>query len=131
MNTVAVRILFPIAALGLALVAETRGFGLFNEIKPFRWCAIILSVALLDLVIYLQHVMFHAVPLLWRVHRMHHAAYRAQAAAGHDTMTIGIEQFRDLHELRLDRMLSQPFRGRVGDYPISHTGLDAESLTKA
>jgi sterol desaturase/sphingolipid hydroxylase (fatty acid hydroxylase superfamily) len=73
LNTVAVRVLFPVAAVGLALVAETRGWGLFNQIAPPHWFAIVLSVALLDLVIYLQHVMLHAVPLLWRIHRMHHA----------------------------------------------------------
>jgi sterol desaturase/sphingolipid hydroxylase (fatty acid hydroxylase superfamily) len=44
--------------------------------------------------------------------------YRAQPAAGHETMTIGIEQFRDPRELRLDRMLLQPLRGDAGSYPI-------------
>jgi len=222
LNTFAERIVFPITAVGFALVAEMRGWGLFNEITVPRWFAIALSVALLDLVIYLQHVMFHALPLLWRVHRMHHAdldfdfttgvrfhpveillsmvvklsavsalgppavavltfevllnassmfnhsnvliptqmdrmlrllvvtpdmhrvhhsvvveetnsnfgfnlscwdralgTYRAQPTAGHEAMTIGIEQFRDPKELRLDRMLAQPFRGQVGGYPIN------------
>jgi sterol desaturase/sphingolipid hydroxylase (fatty acid hydroxylase superfamily) len=45
--------------------------------------------------------------------------YRAQPAAGHKNMTVGIEQFRAPHELRLDRMLAQPFRGRVGGYAIN------------
>ncbi len=44
--------------------------------------------------------------------------YRAQPAAGHDAMTIGIEQFRDPRELRFDRMLLQPFRGEAGRYPL-------------
>jgi len=44
--------------------------------------------------------------------------YRAQPAAGHDAMTIGIEQFRDSRELGLDRMLLQPFRGDAGGYPL-------------
>src|SRR5438128_7719563 len=44
--------------------------------------------------------------------------YRAQPAAGHDAMTIGIEQFRDARELGLDRMLLQPFRGDAGRYPL-------------
>jgi sterol desaturase/sphingolipid hydroxylase (fatty acid hydroxylase superfamily) len=44
--------------------------------------------------------------------------YRAQPAAGHDAMTIGIEQFRDPRELGLDRMLLQPFRGESGRYPL-------------
>lgn len=45
--------------------------------------------------------------------------YRAQPAAGHDGMTIGIEQFRDTRELWLDRMLLQPFHGAIGGYPIT------------
>jgi sterol desaturase/sphingolipid hydroxylase (fatty acid hydroxylase superfamily) len=65
-------------------------------------------------------VLFHAVPALWRLHRMHHAfgTYRAQPAAGHEAMLIGIEQFRDPRELRLDRMLLQPLRGDAGSYPV-------------
>ena len=216
-----VRVLLPITAIGLALVAEAHGFGLFNIIALPTWASIVLSVILLDLAIYLQHVLFHAVPALWRLHRMHHAdlefdvttglrfhpieillstgiklavvatfgtpaaavlifevllnatsmfnhsnirvapeidrvlrwfvvtpdmhrvhhsilrretnsnfgfnlpwwdrllgTYRAQPAAGHDAMTIGIEQFRDARELGLDRMLLQPFRGEAGRYPI-------------
>jgi len=216
-----VRVLLPITAVGLALVAEAHGFGLFNIIALPAWASIVLSVILLDLAIYLQHVLFHAVPALWRLHRMHHAdlefdvttglrfhpieillstgiklavvatfgtpaaavlifevllnatsmfnhsnirvapeidrvlrwfvvtpdmhrvhhsilrretnsnfgfnlpwwdrllgTYRAQPAAGHDAMTIGIEQFRDARELGLDRMLLQPFRGEAGRYPI-------------
>ena len=216
-----VRVLLPITAVGLALVAEAHRFGLFNIIALPTWASIVLSVVLLDLAIYLQHVLFHAVPALWRLHRMHHAdlefdvttglrfhpieillstgiklavvatfgtpaaavlifevllnatsmfnhsnirvapeidrvlrwfvvtpdmhrvhhsilrretnsnfgfnlpwwdrllgTYRAQPAAGHDAMTIGIEQFRDARELGLGRMLLQPFRGEAGRYPI-------------
>jgi len=216
-----VRVLLPITAVGLALVAEAHGFGLFNIIALPTWASIVLSVILLDLAIYLQHVLFHAVPALWRLHRMHHAdlefdvttglrfhpieillstgiklavvatfgtpaaavlifevllnatsmfnhsnirvtpeidrvlrwfvvtpdmhrvhhsilrretnsnfgfnlpwwdrllgTYRAQPAAGHDAMTIGIEQFRDARELGLGRMLLQPFRGEAGRYPL-------------
>jgi len=216
-----VRVLLPITAVGLALIAEAHGIGLFNMIALPTWASIVISVILLDLAIYLQHVLFHAVPALWRLHRMHHAdlefdvttglrfhpieillstgiklvvvaalgtpaaavlifevllnatsmfnhsnirvpaqldrilrrfvvtpdmhrvhhsilrretnsnfgfnlpwwdrllgTYRAQPAAGHDAMTIGIEQFRDPRELALDRMLLQPFRGEVGRYPL-------------
>lgn len=73
LDTVLVRILFPTTAVGLALVAETKGFGLFNAWGLATWIAIVVSVVILDLVIYLQHVLFHAVPALWRLHRMHHA----------------------------------------------------------
>jgi len=220
-DTLLVRILFPATAVGLALVAEARGFGLFNALPVPAWVGVAASVLLLDLAIYLQHVLLHAVPALWRLHRMHHAdlefdvstglrfhpieillsmtiklaviaalgtpavavlifevllnatsmfnhgnvrvapaidrilrwlvvtpdmhrvhhsilaretnsnfgfnlpwwdrlfgTYRAQPSAGHEAMTIGIEQFRDPRELGLDRMLLQPFRGEAGGYPL-------------
>lgn len=220
-DTLLVRILFPTTAVGLALLAEARGFGLFNVIALPSWAAVLASVVILDLAIYLQHVLFHAVPVLWWLHRMHHAdlefdvttglrfhpieillsmvikfavvaalgapaaavlifevllnatsmfnhsnvripfefdrilrwlvvtpdmhrvhhsivpretnsnfgfslpwwdrlfgTYQAQPAAGHEAMTIGIEQFRDPRELGLDRMLLQPLRGDAGRYPL-------------
>jgi sterol desaturase/sphingolipid hydroxylase (fatty acid hydroxylase superfamily) len=220
-NTLLLRILFPVTAVGLALVAEARGFGLFNGVEVPFWLAVIASVVVLDLAIYLQHVLFHAVPGLWRLHRMHHAdldfdvttglrfhpveillsmlikfaaigalgapalaalvfevllnttsmfnhgnvrippaidrvlrwlvvtpdmhrvhhsivvretnsnfgfnlswwdrlfgTYRAQPTAGHEGMTIGIEEFRARRELGLDRMLLQPLRGGAGRYPL-------------
>jgi sterol desaturase/sphingolipid hydroxylase (fatty acid hydroxylase superfamily) len=223
LDAVLVRLVFPVTAVGLALVMETRGWGLLNAASMPGWAAIPLAVALLDLVIYLQHVLFHAVPALWRLHRMHHAdleldattgvrfhpveivlsmvlklavvaalgtpavavlifelllnatsvfnhanvriparadrilrwmvvtpdmhrvhhsietgetnsnfgfnlpwwdrlfgTYRAQPAAGHEAMTIGIAQFRDPSELRLDRMLLQPLRDAPGPYPLGH-----------
>jgi sterol desaturase/sphingolipid hydroxylase (fatty acid hydroxylase superfamily) len=223
LDTVLVRLLFPIGAVGLALLAEARGWGLFNAFDVPVWATIPLCVILLDLAIYLQHVLFHAVPALWRLHRMHHAdlefdvttgirfhpieivlsmgikfgmvaalgtpavavlifeillnatsmfnhgnvklpgrldrvlrwivvtpemhrvhhsikpretnsnfgfnlpwwdrlfgTYRDQPEAGHIGMTIGIEQFRDAREQRLDRMLTQPFRDDVQRYPLGH-----------
>jgi sterol desaturase/sphingolipid hydroxylase (fatty acid hydroxylase superfamily) len=220
-DTVLVRILFPTTAVGLALVANERGIGLLNVVSVPPSIGVVVSVILLDLAIYFQHVLFHAVPMLWRLHRMHHAdldidvstglrfhpieillsmlikltvvialgapavavlvfemllnatsmfnhsnvrlplgfdrllrwfvvtpdmhrvhhsvitretnsnfgfnlpwwdrlfgTYRAQPAAGHETMTIGIEQFRDPRELGLDRMLVQPFRSDAGPYPL-------------
>jgi len=221
LDTILVRVLFPGTAVGVALLAEARGWGLFAAIDLPAWAAIMLGIILLDLAIYLQHVLFHAVPALWRLHRMHHAdlefdvttgtrfhpveillsmgiklgvvaalgvppiaalifeillnatsmfnhsnvriplsadrvlrwlvvtpdmhrvhhsilpretnsnfgfnlpwwdrlfgTYRDQPAAGHEGMTIGIEQFRDPRELRLDRMLIQPFHDQTGRYPI-------------
>ena len=72
-NTLLVRIVFPTTAVGLALVAQSRGFGLFNAVAPASWIGVVASVVILDFAIYLQHVLFHAVPALWRLHRMHHA----------------------------------------------------------
>lgn len=72
-DTLLVRILFPTTAVGLAILAQAHGFGLFNIIEMPAWIGVVASVTLLDLAIYLQHVLFHAVPSLWRLHRMHHA----------------------------------------------------------
>ena len=222
LNTGVLRTLLPGAAVGLALLAEQRGWGLLHSVPIPPWAVLLISVIALDLAVYLQHVMFHAVPTLWRVHRMHHSdldfdvstgvrfhpieiilsmviklgvvaalgasavgvlifevllnatsmfnhgnvrispkldrylrwfvvtpdmhrvhqsilvqqtnsnfgfnvpwwdwllgTYRAQPAAGHEAMTIGIEQFREARELRLDRMLLQPFRGPAGAYAIT------------
>lgn len=72
-DTVLVRLTYPIAAVGLALFAEQNGWGLFNIFEVPDWVAILASIVVMDFVIYLQHVLFHAVPALWRLHRMHHA----------------------------------------------------------
>jgi sterol desaturase/sphingolipid hydroxylase (fatty acid hydroxylase superfamily) len=221
LDTVLVRLVFPTTAVGLALLAEARGWGLLYALELPIWASVPLAVMALDLAIYLQHVLFHAVPVLWRLHRMHHAdlefdvttgarfhpieillsmaiklgvvaalgapavavllfevllnatsmfnhsnvrmptgldrvlrwivvtpdmhrvhhsivaretnsnfgfnlpwwdrlfgTYRDQPAAGHEAMTIGIEQFRDPTEQRLDRMLTQPFRDDDTTYPL-------------
>jgi sterol desaturase/sphingolipid hydroxylase (fatty acid hydroxylase superfamily) len=220
-DTALVRFLFPTAVIGLALVCEARGWGLLQVLALPQWAAILLAFIAMDLSIYLQHVLFHAVPALWRLHRMHHAdqdidvttgvrfhpieillslgiklgvvaalgppavsvlifevalnatsmfnhsniaiplwldrvlrwvvvtpdmhrvhhsivvretnsnfgfnlpwwdrlfgTYRDQPTAGHQAMTIGIEQFRDPGEQRLDRMLTQPFRDDDRSYPL-------------
>ena len=72
-DIIAVRLLVPTAAVGVALIAAERGWGLFNILALPAWAAIPLGVIALDLVIYGQHVVFHYVPALWRLHRMHHA----------------------------------------------------------
>ncbi len=73
LNSIVLRLLFPAAAVGVALFAREQGWGLFNYYHlPFVLAAIA-SVIIMDAVIYLQHVMVHAVPLLWRLHRVHHA----------------------------------------------------------
>jgi sterol desaturase/sphingolipid hydroxylase (fatty acid hydroxylase superfamily) len=221
LDTVLVRLVFPMTAVGLALIAEAGGWGLIHALDLPLWAGVPLAVMALDLVIYLQHVLFHAVPVLWRLHRMHHSdleidvttgarfhpieillsmgiklgviaalgtpavavllfevllnatsmfnhsnvrmpprldrvlrwivvtpdmhrvhhsvvvretnsnfgfnlpwwdrmfgTYRDQPAAGHLGMSIGIEQFRDPAEQRLDRMLTQPFRGGDRTYAL-------------
>jgi len=216
-DTLCVRLLFPMSAVGLAMLCEQREWGLFNAWHMPGWFSVPIAIVLLDLVIYLQHVLFHAVPVLWRLHRMHHAdlefdvttgsrfhpveiilsmviklaviaalgapaiavllfevllnatamfnhsnvrmpsqvdaalrlfvvtpdmhrvhhsavpfetnsnfgfnlpwwdrlfgTYKAQPDKGHEGMTIGIKDMRAVSEQRLDRMLTQPFRGNAG-----------------
>ncbi len=73
LNTILLRIIFPTTAVGLALAGEQSGWGLLNNFGIPFWLAVLGSAMFLDFAIYLQHVMFHAVPALWRLHRMHHA----------------------------------------------------------
>ena len=73
LDTLAVRFVVPLGAVGVALVARERGWGLLNNVALSGWLAVALTVVALDLVIYLQHVLFHAVPALWRLHMVHHA----------------------------------------------------------
>ena len=222
LDTLLLRLVFPTAAVGFALLVGERGWGLLNAVAIPGWLAVAASVVVLDLAIYLQHVLFHAVPTLWRLHRMHHTdlefdvttglrfhpfeilismgiklavvaalgppavavlifevllnatsmfnhgnvripagldrvlrwlvvtpdmhrvhhsvlphetnsnfgfnlpwwdrllgTYHAQPDAGHEGMTLGIEQFRTPRDLRLDRLLVQPFRGPASGYPIN------------
>jgi sterol desaturase/sphingolipid hydroxylase (fatty acid hydroxylase superfamily) len=72
LNTIAVRLLFPAAAVGIAISAQQSGSGLLNMLRVPDALAFIVSFLLLDLGIYLQHVLFHRVPALWRLHRVHH-----------------------------------------------------------
>jgi sterol desaturase/sphingolipid hydroxylase (fatty acid hydroxylase superfamily) len=226
LDTLVVRLLVPLGAVGMALAAREHGWGLLNSVALPGWLAVVLAVVALDFVIYLQHVLFHAVPLLWRLHLVHHAdldfdvstgvrfhpleilislgiklgavaalgtppvavlifevllnatsmfshgnvrlpgwldpllrlvlvtpdmhrvhhsvnpretnsnfgfnlpwwdyllgTYRSQPAAGHEAMTIGLDQFRSERVAdRLPGMLALPFVGQVGDYPVNRPG---------
>jgi len=220
LNSLLVRLLVPLGAVGVAAWAHGTQFGLLNLMPLPGWLTIITAIVLLDLAIYGQHVVFHAVPLLWRLHMVHHAdrdidvstglrfhpleillsmgikmglvaligapvwgvilfevilngmamfnhsnvrlpgwidswlrrlivtpdmhrvhhsvlpeetnsnygfnlslwdrlfaTYRAQPAAGHTGMTIGLEQFQRAPTGRLTWMLGLPFTGQVGQYP--------------
>ena len=72
-DILAVRLLVPVTAVGVALIAAEKGWGLFPLMGLPVWAAVLLGVIVLDLVIYAQHYVFHHVPVLWRLHRMHHA----------------------------------------------------------
>ena len=73
LNTLLLRVLFPTAAVGIAAFAARQGWGVLHHLDPPGWLATLLAVLALDLAIWLQHVMVHAIPLLWRLHRVHHA----------------------------------------------------------
>ncbi len=72
-NTVLLRFIFPMSAVGFALTARENNWGIFNQLRvPLPW-VLLISLILLDLTIYLQHVSFHLLPVFWHFHKMHHA----------------------------------------------------------
>ncbi|MFW5906035.1 MAG: sterol desaturase family protein, partial [Desulfobia sp.] len=73
LDSLILRLLTPAAAVGVAFAANQANWGLLNYLELPAIAAIIVAVIILDLVVFLQHVMFHAVPLLWRLHMVHHA----------------------------------------------------------
>ena len=81
-DTLAIRLLFPVIAVGAALWAETQGWGVLNLITLPTWAAVFITVILLDMMIYWQHVAFHRIPILWRLHKVHHADRDLDASSG-------------------------------------------------
>jgi sterol desaturase/sphingolipid hydroxylase (fatty acid hydroxylase superfamily) len=73
LNTLVVRFTIPILPVGLGLLYQERGWGILNIVTLPLWLKIVIAVMILDGIIYLQHVLFHFLPSLWRLHRMHHA----------------------------------------------------------
>lgn len=73
LNTFLVRILFPTGAVGVAFAISRKGWGILSQMVLPGWIGIIVTVAALDFIIYIQHVVFHAFPILWRIHMVHHA----------------------------------------------------------
>ena len=82
LNAVLVRLLLPTTAVALAMAGEREGWGLLHHVDLPGWLALVLAVVALDLVVYLQHVMVHAVPVLWRLHRVHHADLHFDVTTG-------------------------------------------------
>lgn len=72
-NSLAVRLLFPLIGIHVAFTAQEKGWGLLNVLDLPEWLSVLIGILVLDLIVYLQHVMFHSVPLVWRLHMMHHA----------------------------------------------------------
>ena len=90
LNSLVLRLLFPAAAVGVAALANQQGWGLINFYHLPLLAAVIVSVVVMDLVIYLQHVMTHSLPLLWRLHRVHHADLDYDVTTGSRFHTLEI-----------------------------------------
>ena len=82
LNTMVVRLVFGAGAVGTAVFATEHGWGLLNLVNLFLWVEVVLAVIVLDLILYLQHVTFHAVPVFWRFHMMHHADLDCDVTTG-------------------------------------------------
>ena len=89
-NSFIVKILFPAAAVGVAHFANQQGWGLFNYFVMPYWFSVAASIIIMDFVIYIQHVMVHAIPVLWRLHRVHHADLDYDVTTGSRFHTIEI-----------------------------------------
>jgi len=90
LNSLLLRLLFPAAAVGIAFAVAERGWGLFNLLALPFWLEVVAAVLLLDLAIYLQHLLMHQIPLLWRLHRVHHADLDIDLTTGSRFHTIEI-----------------------------------------
>ena len=109
-DTLMVRLLFPTAAVGTALIVADLGWGVLNVVSVPYWAALLISVAALDLAIYLQHVMFHALPSLWRLHMVHHADLDLDVTSGSRFHPIEI-LISMLYKLAVISVLGPPVLG--------------------
>ncbi|HEY6095539.1 MAG TPA: sterol desaturase family protein [Gallionellaceae bacterium] len=89
-NSFILRLIFPAAAVGMAAFASAHGWGIFNYFSVSPVWAIVLTIVAMDFIIYLQHVLVHAVPALWRLHRVHHADLDYDVTTGARFHTIEI-----------------------------------------
>jgi sterol desaturase/sphingolipid hydroxylase (fatty acid hydroxylase superfamily) len=81
-DSVVVKLLFKSAAIGVAYWAVNNNYGLFNIVAAPYWIAFVLSFLVLDFSIWFTHVISHKIPILWRVHRMHHSDVDIDASTG-------------------------------------------------
>lgn len=75
LNSVVIKVLGPITAIAVATYAVNNGYGLMN-LLPWvlpLWVEVLIGFVILDFLIYVQHVLSHKVPMLWRFHKVHHA----------------------------------------------------------
>jgi sterol desaturase/sphingolipid hydroxylase (fatty acid hydroxylase superfamily) len=89
-NSLLVQLVAPLGVVGVTVLAEARGWGLFNNIALPYWLVLVICVIVFDLAVYFQHVMFHAVPLFWRLHMVHHADLDFDVTTGLRFHTIEI-----------------------------------------
>ncbi|MDH5786636.1 MAG: sterol desaturase family protein, partial [Chromatiales bacterium] len=82
LGAIAIRLIFPVAAVGTAYLIQQNHFGLIHYFDPPYWLAVVVSIALLDLSVYFQHVIFHIMPILWRFHRVHHSDLDCDVSTG-------------------------------------------------
>ena len=81
-GTFLVRVLVPTAAIGMAYLVEKNNWGFTNYLEMNFWLQCIVTFILLDLIIYLQHLNFHVLPILWRMHRVHHSDNDCDVSTG-------------------------------------------------
>ena len=82
LDTLLIRVLFSGGPVGVAVVAAQQSWGLLNYLGWASWVEVPLAIVVLDFGLYLQHVMFHAVPAFWRLHMMHHSDLDCDATTG-------------------------------------------------
>ena len=82
LNGLVVRLGIPLAAVGTAIVAQDQNLGLLNQVTLPAWFAMVVAILALDLILYFQHLVFHHVDFLWRLHRMHHADLEVDVTTG-------------------------------------------------
>jgi sterol desaturase/sphingolipid hydroxylase (fatty acid hydroxylase superfamily) len=73
LSTVLLRVILPLTAVQMAILAQSWHWGLFNLVSIPFWLSVFLSVVILDCLIYWQHVIFHRIPWFWQLHKVHHA----------------------------------------------------------
>lgn len=81
-NSVLVRILIPFTAASTAIFAQSHNIGFFNDFSVPSSISVVISIILLDFLIYFQHVAFHHLPLLWRLHKVHHIDQEIDVTTG-------------------------------------------------
>lgn len=89
-NTLILRIVVPLTGVALAVYAADTGIGLFNWLALPSWIAVLLAILILDMLIYWQHVAFHKIPMLWRLHRVHHTDTDIDVTTGARFHTVEI-----------------------------------------